>query len=495
MGSARPTGCRTAAEKHPAHLVAGQRLQDVAERLHRERLAGRTCTVEVVDAEHLHLDARSGGQRGQTRRRARDHLSRPAGAIAGAPLLSLAVLLTITTTHRPATDLGFLLHKHPDRVQQLRAAVRRRRTSSTRRRPTSAARRRCCSTSTRSGWCGAGAAARASRSTEYVNDRPVRRLVVPERRASSRSSARALAGTLQGAPGAGARRRSRSRRGSPSVPGARRRGRSLRAAVRAARLRRRRAAATRSTSASPSGATSRYLHAAAARRRRVCATCSPTSTCCMPGARRRQALLGRRRRGREAAARAARAGWPAHPERDLIARRYLKHQREPVRATALGAARAEEDRADAEERRGATTPSEEARRGARSRLNDQRLGAVAGGAARRRGARRVLDLGCGEGKLLRGCSRDRRSSEIVGLDVSCARARDRARGACKLDRLPRAPARADRAAPRLADLPRPAPRRLRRGGRRRGRSSTSTRRGWRRSSASCSSSRGRRRSS
>lgn len=27
------------------------------------------------------------------------------------------MLLTLTTTHRPATDLGFLLHKHPDRVQ------------------------------------------------------------------------------------------------------------------------------------------------------------------------------------------------------------------------------------------------------------------------------------------------------------------------------------------------------------------------------------------
>jgi RNA repair, ligase-Pnkp-associating, region of Hen1/PNKP adenylyltransferase domain, C-terminal region/PNKP adenylyltransferase domain, ligase domain len=27
------------------------------------------------------------------------------------------MLLTVTTTHRPATDLGFLLHKHPDRVQ------------------------------------------------------------------------------------------------------------------------------------------------------------------------------------------------------------------------------------------------------------------------------------------------------------------------------------------------------------------------------------------
>lgn len=27
------------------------------------------------------------------------------------------MLLTITTTHSPATDLGYLLHKHPDRFQ------------------------------------------------------------------------------------------------------------------------------------------------------------------------------------------------------------------------------------------------------------------------------------------------------------------------------------------------------------------------------------------
>jgi hypothetical protein len=27
------------------------------------------------------------------------------------------MLLTITTTHVPATDLGFLLHKHPDKLQ------------------------------------------------------------------------------------------------------------------------------------------------------------------------------------------------------------------------------------------------------------------------------------------------------------------------------------------------------------------------------------------
>ena len=28
------------------------------------------------------------------------------------------MLLTLTTAHRPATDLGYLLHKHPDRVQE-----------------------------------------------------------------------------------------------------------------------------------------------------------------------------------------------------------------------------------------------------------------------------------------------------------------------------------------------------------------------------------------
>jgi hypothetical protein len=27
------------------------------------------------------------------------------------------MLLTISTTHHPATDLGFLLHKHPERFQ------------------------------------------------------------------------------------------------------------------------------------------------------------------------------------------------------------------------------------------------------------------------------------------------------------------------------------------------------------------------------------------
>ena len=33
------------------------------------------------------------------------------------------MLITLTTTHRPATDLGYLLHKHPDRVQSFQTGT------------------------------------------------------------------------------------------------------------------------------------------------------------------------------------------------------------------------------------------------------------------------------------------------------------------------------------------------------------------------------------
>src|SRR5260370_21196371 len=46
------------------------------------------------------------------------------------PVLALTaartlMLLTITTTYRPATDLGYLLHKHPERVQSFSLSFRR----------------------------------------------------------------------------------------------------------------------------------------------------------------------------------------------------------------------------------------------------------------------------------------------------------------------------------------------------------------------------------
>ena len=50
-------------------------------------------------------------------------------------------------------------------------------------------------------------------------------------------------------------------------------------------------------------------------------------------------------------------------------------------------------------------------------LNEQRLGAVLA-ALKQSGARRVLDLGCGEGRLLERLLADRGYEEIVGMDVS-----------------------------------------------------------------------------
>jgi len=50
-------------------------------------------------------------------------------------------------------------------------------------------------------------------------------------------------------------------------------------------------------------------------------------------------------------------------------------------------------------------------------LAEQRIGAVIA-ALRSSGAKRVLDLGCGEGRLLRELLKDKAFIEIVGLDVS-----------------------------------------------------------------------------
>src|SRR5262249_45636364 len=55
------------------------------------------------------------------------------------------------------------------------------------------------------------------------------------------------------------------------------------------------------------------------------------------------------------------------------------------------------------------------------------------------GAVRVLDLGCGEGKLIRELLKDRQFTEVVGMDVS-VRALEVAEDRLKLDRLPPAQA-------------------------------------------------------
>lgn len=125
-------------------------------------------------------------------------------------------------------------------------------------------------------------------------------------------------------------------------------------------------------------------------------------------------------------------GWLAsHPERDLIARRYLKHRHSLVQEAIERLVGDEEpEPAAAEEAREA----EEAALERTLSLNEQRLEAVAQVIAAS-GAKRVVDLGCGEGKLLKRLLGERQLDEIVGMDVSW-HALERAGDRLELDRLP-----------------------------------------------------------
>lgn len=108
-------------------------------------------------------------------------------------------------------------------------------------------------------------------------------------------------------------------------------------------------------------------------------------------------------------------GWLAtHPEKEQIAHRYLAHQKRLARS-ALDQLTAEEDPRAEEE--AVSQGAEEAALERKLSLNEDRLERVAEVLAES-GARRVLDLGCGEGKLVRKLSKNRAFDEIVGLDVA-----------------------------------------------------------------------------
>jgi len=108
-------------------------------------------------------------------------------------------------------------------------------------------------------------------------------------------------------------------------------------------------------------------------------------------------------------------GWLGdHPEREQITRRYLKHQRSLV-DNAL-AQLADEGVSDPDAVAEAHAQEEAAVERTIS-LNEQRLGAVLA-ALKGTGATRVLDLGCGEGRLLQALLKERQFIEIVGMDVS-----------------------------------------------------------------------------
>lgn len=125
-------------------------------------------------------------------------------------------------------------------------------------------------------------------------------------------------------------------------------------------------------------------------------------------------------------------GWlTQHPERETIVTRYLKYQKHLTREAL--AQLLEDSVIDPDETESAHAQEEE-KIEEKISLNEQRLGAVLA-ALKASGATRVLDLGCGEGKLLRMLLEEKSFAEIVGMDVSY-RGLEIAAERLHLDRMP-----------------------------------------------------------
>jgi 3' terminal RNA ribose 2'-O-methyltransferase Hen1 len=124
-------------------------------------------------------------------------------------------------------------------------------------------------------------------------------------------------------------------------------------------------------------------------------------------------------------------GWlEAHPARDEIVGRYLVHQRGLVR-DAIARLTAEEQ--PEEEAAAAQKDDQEASIERTISLNERRLDAVFE-VLKTSGASRVLDLGCGEGKLLRRLIADSPFTDIAAMDVDI-RVLEQAESRFRLDRL------------------------------------------------------------
>ena len=125
-------------------------------------------------------------------------------------------------------------------------------------------------------------------------------------------------------------------------------------------------------------------------------------------------------------------GWLAtHPDRALIARRYLKHRHSLVR-DAIARLVSEEETPEDDDA-AAARDAEETTLERPLSLHEQRLELVRA-VLRESGATSILDLGCGEGRLLRRLLEERQFTRIVGMDVSY-RSLEIAADRLKLDRM------------------------------------------------------------
>ena len=107
-------------------------------------------------------------------------------------------------------------------------------------------------------------------------------------------------------------------------------------------------------------------------------------------------------------------GWLAgHPEKALITRRYLRHRGSLTRAALARLAEVDDLEPEAVD----DAPDPEPTSEQRVSLAEQRRGAVLA-AVRASGARRVGDLGCGEGALLTDLLAERSIEHVIATDVS-----------------------------------------------------------------------------
>jgi 3' terminal RNA ribose 2'-O-methyltransferase Hen1 len=125
-------------------------------------------------------------------------------------------------------------------------------------------------------------------------------------------------------------------------------------------------------------------------------------------------------------------GWlKQHPQVERITRRYLRHQHSLSRAALSRLVDEETPRVD---EAAARHDAEEAAVEETISLHQQRLHTVLA-VLKNSGARRVLDLGCGEGRLLALLLKEPQFREILGTDVS-HRALETAADKLRMDRLP-----------------------------------------------------------
>jgi 3' terminal RNA ribose 2'-O-methyltransferase Hen1 len=124
-------------------------------------------------------------------------------------------------------------------------------------------------------------------------------------------------------------------------------------------------------------------------------------------------------------------GWLAdHPDRDLITRRYLSHRTGLTRRAIERLAEVDDADVAALDNAVDETEAEERPVPLAVRRHDAVLAAL-----RAAGAQRVIDLGCGSGALLPALLAERAFTEVVGVDVS-ARALEIAARRLRLDRMP-----------------------------------------------------------